>query len=80
MNLQECRKRINRIDDQICDLFVERMNVSADVAKAKIAANKAVTDSSREREERLRMIKRAGEEFGDRAAVLFTTLFDLSRS
>ena len=80
MNLQDCRKRINRIDDQICDLFVERMNVSADVAKAKIAANKAVTDSSREREERLRMIKRAGAEFGDRAAVLFTTLFDLSRS
>ena len=80
MNLQDCRKRINRIDDQICDLFVERMNVSADVAKAKIAANKAVTDSSREREERLRMIKRAGDEFGDRAAVLFTTLFDLSRS
>ena len=80
MNLQECRKRINKIDDQICDLFVERMNVSADVAKAKIAANKAVTDSSREREERLRMIKRAGDEFGDRAAVLFTTLFDLSRS
>ncbi|MBO5791006.1 MAG: chorismate mutase [Lentisphaeria bacterium] len=80
MNLEECRKKINLIDDQICDLFVERMRVSSDVAKAKIAAQKPVTDSSREREERLRMIKRAGDELGDRAGVLFTTLFDLSRS
>ncbi|MBR7138954.1 MAG: chorismate mutase [Lentisphaeria bacterium] len=80
MNLEECRKKINLIDDQICDLFVERMKVSSDVAKAKIAAHRPVTDSSREREERLRMIKRAGDELGDRAGVLFTTLFDLSRS
>ncbi len=80
MNLEECRKKINLIDDQICDLFVERMKVSSDVAKAKIAAQRPVTDSSREREERLRMIKRAGDELGDRAGVLFTTLFDLSRS
>jgi chorismate mutase/prephenate dehydratase len=80
MNLEECRKKINLIDDQLCDLFVERMKVSSEVAKAKMAVGKAVTDSSREREERLRMIKRAGEDFGDRAAVLFTTLFDLSRS
>jgi chorismate mutase/prephenate dehydratase len=80
MNLEECRKQINDIDDKICDLFVERMKVSSEVAKAKVAANMAVTDNSREREERLRMIKRAGEELGDRTAVLFTTLFDLSRS
>ena len=72
MNLQECRNKINDIDDKICDLFVERMKVSSEVAKAKIAANLAVTDNSREREERLRMIKRAGDELGDRAAVLFT--------
>ena len=63
MKLEECRKQINTIDDQICDLFVERMRVSANVAKAKMAANMAVADSSREREERLRMIKRAGEDF-----------------
>ena len=80
MNLEECRKQINDIDDKICDLFVERMKVSSEVAKAKAAANLAVTDNSREREERLRMMKRAGEELGDRTAVLFTTLFDLSRS
>lgn len=80
MNLEECRKEINLIDDQICDLFVKRMKVSSEVAKAKMAAKMAVTDNSREREERLRMIKRSGEEFGDRTAVLFTTLFDLSRS
>jgi chorismate mutase/prephenate dehydratase len=80
MNLEECRRQINDIDDKICDLFVERMRVSSEVAKAKAAANLAVTDNSREREERLRMMKRAGEELGDRTAVLFTTLFDLSRS
>ena len=38
MNLEECRKKINLLDDQICDLFVERMKVSSEVAKAKMAA------------------------------------------
>ena len=37
MNLQECRAKINDIDDKICDLFVERMRVSSEVAKAKAA-------------------------------------------
>ena len=40
MNLEECRKKINLLDDQICDLFVERMKVSSEVAKAKMAAKK----------------------------------------
>ena len=35
MDLNAVRERINAIDDQIVDLFVERMKASADVASAK---------------------------------------------
>ena len=34
MDLNAVRERINAIDDQIVDLFVERMKASADVASA----------------------------------------------
>ena len=39
MDLNAVRERINAIDDQIVDLFVERMKASADVASAKAARN-----------------------------------------
>lgn len=35
MDLNAVRERINAIDDQIVDLFVERMKASADVASCK---------------------------------------------
>ena len=35
MDLNAVRERINAIDDQIVDLFVERMKASADVARRK---------------------------------------------
>ena len=39
MDLNAVRERINAIDDQIVDLFVERMKASADVASAKAEKN-----------------------------------------
>ena len=43
MDLNAVRERINAIDDQIVDLFVERMKASADVASAKESARSGFT-------------------------------------
>lgn len=48
MDLNAVRERINAIDDQIVDLFVERMKASADVASAKAEKNLPVLDLRRE--------------------------------
>ena len=48
MDLNAVRERINAIDDQIVDLFVERMKASADVAQRKAEKNLPVLDLRRE--------------------------------
>ncbi|MBQ1311666.1 MAG: chorismate mutase, partial [Blautia sp.] len=50
MDLQECRKRIDSIDDEIVRLFEERMKVSEEIARFKIQTGKKVMDPQRERE------------------------------
>ena len=49
MDLQESRKKIDKIDDELVKLFEERMAVSAEVAEYKRQTGKAVLDPARER-------------------------------
>ena len=63
MNLEECRKKINLLDDQICDLFVERMKVSSEVAKAKMAAKRKANFEKKKALEKERQIEIQKEEF-----------------
>ena len=80
MDLQQCRARINEIDDQIADLFKERMDVSLDVAKYKQKHYMNILNKAREREIVDRVTHRVGDELAIYAKILFNTLFDLSRS
>lgn len=80
MDLAECRKQIDKIDDEILALFLERMKVAASVADFKRANGMATTQKSREREILQKVSEHAGEEFDDYARVLFSTLMDLSKS
>lgn len=50
LDLQEIRKEIDEIDEQIVKLFEKRMDVCADVAAYKIANGKQVLDPKREAE------------------------------
>ena len=50
MNLDEVRVKINDINDQMLELFKERMELSKDVAAAKKEMNKAIYDAKRERD------------------------------
>ena len=50
MDLEALRKEIDSIDTQLTDLFVQRMNLCAQVARYKKEHNQAVLNQGRERE------------------------------
>ena len=80
MNLTECRENIDRIDDEILKLFIERMEVVASVAEFKRKNGMATSQKPRERDILQRVSEQAGEEIEDYARILFSTLMDLSKS
>lgn len=80
MNLEEIRKDIDKVDSQIAQLFMERMDLALQVAKTKEEHNLAVVNHSREKEILHRISGEVGEPMDGYARILFNTLFDLSRS
>lgn len=80
MKLEDIRKDIDKVDSQICQLFKERMDLALEVAKTKEENNLAVANISREKEILHRISEEIGEPLDSYARILFSTLFDLSRS
>ena len=80
MDLYECRKKLDEIDDGILALFKERMDTVRSVAQYKELNNMPVMHQAREREILERVVSQSGEELGDYAKILFSTLMDVSRS
>jgi len=79
MKLEDIRREIDAIDDEIARLFVRRMQAADAVAAAKTASGRAVRDSSREREVLDRAASAAGPEQAAAARELFEKLMALSR-
>ena len=80
MDLNVLRERVNDIDDQMVDLFVERMQVAAEIANAKAEKNLPVLDLRREQAVLQKVMERAGEEFEIYVNKLYQTMFDVSKS
>ena len=80
MDLQDCRKEIDRIDDELVRLFAERMNVSAQVAAYKKEHGMAILDARREREKLAEITDRLPEELREYGTALYALIFELSRS
>ncbi len=78
-DLAEIRAQIDRIDSQISELFIERMEVSADVAEYKRATGKPIYDRTRERQNIAAASDRVPEEFSSYAAVIQSVLMEASR-
>ena len=79
MELQDIRERIDSVDGQILKLFLERMELSEQVADYKREHHLPVLNKTREREILARVTEQAGER--ERYAYhLFTTLMELGRS
>lgn len=80
MDIGQIRNRINELDDQLSALLTERMRLSLDVARHKKENHLPALDRCREREILIGITERGGEEFEEYLKVLFSVLFDMSKS
>ncbi len=80
MDLAEIRKDIDRIDNELVQLFCRRMSLSAQVADYKKANNLPIFVPARERAILQSVAEKAGPEMENYTRVLYSMLFELSRS
>lgn len=80
MELKELRNQIDEIDDQLVTLFAKRMNIAAAIGDYKKANNLPVFVPAREREKLKDVGEKAGPEMSNYTRVLYSMLFELSRS
>ena len=80
MELTDYRKQLDEIDDRLLQLFLQRMEISADIAFLKQKNNLPVLDAKREREKLLSIRDQAPAEYSEYAVSLFSTIMELSRS
>ena len=78
--LKELRNRIDEIDEQLTDLFVERMRTAEKIAGVKRKSGTAVFNPGREREVLEHVMERAGDGMESYARFLYQTMFEVSRS
>ena len=79
MELSEIRTKIDAVDNQLLDLFLQRMELSEEVAAYKNEHNLPILNKAREREILAKVTEKSGEK--ERYAYhLFSTLFELARS
>ena len=67
-DLQECRRKIDEIDNQMVELFEKRMKVCEEVAEYKIHTGKKVLDPEREHAKLEEIRKKAHGEFNELGA------------
>ncbi|MCI5846582.1 MAG: chorismate mutase [Clostridiales bacterium] len=80
MDINESREKINQIDDQLIHLFEQRMEAALEISRYKQQNHLPVYDPARERQVLLRQTAAVPPQLSASARVLYSTLFDLSRS
>lgn len=80
MDLQELRKQIDEIDDQLVSLFVQRMNIAAAIGSYKKEHGLPVFVPAREAEKLSDVAQKSGPDMAQYTRALYTTLFALSRN
>ena len=79
MELNEIRTRIDAVDDQLLQLFLERMGLAEEVAAYKNEHHLPIMNKQRERDILAKVMEKSGDK--ERYAYhLFSTLFELARS
>ena len=78
MDLQECRRKIDCIDEQLLSLFLERIEVCKDVALYKEAHGMPIHHPKRE-QEILEKIQLTAMEHAPYATQIYKTIFTMSK-
>ena len=79
MELNELRKKIDSIDDELVALFTRRMAISGQIAGVKKEKSLPIFVPAREREKLADVAQKAGAELAKDTQVLYSMLFELSR-
>ena len=80
MDLKELRGQIDEIDKELVRLFGARMDVAAQIADYKKANNLPILVPAREREKLVDVAQLAGADMANYTRVLYSMIFELSRS
>ncbi len=80
MELNELRNEIDAIDDELVKLFAQRMDVAAKIAEYKKENEMPILVPAREREKLTDVAQKAGPDMANYTRVLYSMLFELSRS
>lgn len=80
MELDQLREQIDEIDDSLVSLFCQRMKVAEQIAGYKQSHHMPVYVPGREREKLMDVAQKAGPEMASYTRVLYSMLFELSRS
>ncbi len=80
MNLQQCRKQIDAIDDSLVALLCQRMALSAQIGRLKQAQGLPVSVPAREQEILDAVGAKAGPELSGYIQALYRELFAQSRA
>ena len=80
MDITDLRGKIDEIDDELVKLFAARMDIAAQIADYKKENNLPIYVPAREREKLMDVAQKAGPEMANYTRVLYSMLFELSRS
>jgi len=80
MDLLELRQRIDEIDNELLQLFMRRMDISAEISLYKKQNNIPVHDPERERQVLHNLSHKVTQEREPYVIALYSLLFELSRA
>ena len=79
MELEQYREELNRLDNQITELIVKRLEVAERIARFKAARNMEVYQPEREKAVLARLRERVPPRHQDRLEALYGSIFEISR-
>lgn len=80
MNLEELRKQIDGIDEELVKIFEKRMKTAAEIADVKRKENIPVLNTAREREIIANLTEKTDKDISVYIRILYSLLFEMSRS
>ena len=80
MDLNDYRKEIDSIDDQLIALFAKRMETAEKIAAYKKANGLRVLDARREKEKMREILDKTPDDLREYVSSLYSLIFELSRS
>ena len=80
MDLNDYRKEIDQIDDELIALFAKRMETAEKIAAYKQANGLRVLDARHEKEKMRTLMEKTPEELREYVSSLYSLIFELSRS